>query len=209
MNLLLFFLAGALSASPTARLEVGKGTVHLMRAGSSVWLPIETNTEVLQGDKLRTYADTKAILILADSSTVELHPWSLLQIDSLDSQGQNFRLDMGSVRSRVAKFMRRFQVATPVSVCAARGTDYNVAVDPDQQGKTSVSVAEGKVSVKDDKGGEVLLAKGDSVIVLAEGLQTPARSSPSEESESPPRRRRLFYSVMGAFVFIAVALVAI
>lgn len=200
MSVFIFLLAGVLSAAQPARLDVQRGLVHVMRAGTSNWGQVQEAAEIFQGDKIRTYADTQATVKLGDGSMIEVGSWSLLHVENTEGKDQSLRLDMGSIRAAVVKMMRRFRVATPVSVCSVRGTDFDVDVDPDQKGKTNVKVDDGQVAVADQYGKEVLLAKGDSVIVLMEGLQEPERSN---DDESKNGRKKKIYSALGAVVFAA------
>lgn len=201
----LFLLAvPAVWAGSPAKLQVARGTVHVLRVNSTLWLPIETGIDVFEGDKIRGQADTRAMLFLPDGSTADIGPWSLIHVDSFLSQQRSFRLEMGTIRSVIAHFLGGFQIVTPTAVCAVRGTDFSVSVDPDLKGKTTVEVHGGQVHVRDNQGKTTLLAAGDSVVVLAQGMQEPLRA-PKPPPNKPlhegfSKKTFYFLGILGAAV---------
>lgn len=198
MGVALFAASALAGTTQIARLEVMRGKVQVQRQAGSTWIAIESKTEVRQGDKIRTYDNSGAMLFLEDGSTLEITPWSMLHVDFYEKEKYHFKLGMGSLRAVVRRVLaRRFQVNSPVAVCAVRGTKFDVAVDPDQEYKTRVGVKEGQVGVADKFGKELMLAQGDSVEVTQEGMGAVMHTAKKEDS---PWRVGFWQAFAGAVV---------
>ncbi|MBI2071123.1 MAG: FecR domain-containing protein [Elusimicrobia bacterium] len=155
-----------------ATLEVIEGKVQVMQTGKNDWQPVEPRgtTDLTQGDRVRTSNKARAVITLDDASKIELQPSSVFLVDFLEEKNFRFKLDFGRLKAFVSKIrVRQFSVITPTAVCAVRGTEFEVNVDPSNQ-HTQVSVLEGLVAVADNKGSEMLLKAGESVSVTVDGL---------------------------------------
>jgi hypothetical protein len=111
---------------------------------------------VQEGDVVRTAADARAILQLADGSRVEMNQRTELAVSAAWS-GQTIRLDRGDVIVEAARQRRgRLRVVTRDSIASVKGTVF--AVSSGSAGSV-VSVVEGSVAVS-QPGAERLLSQG-------------------------------------------------
>lgn len=172
-------LTAALPTGPhLASLTDVQGFVQVQEAGED-WQTITGMAAVAAGAQIRTGALSSAKLTFYDNSQAHLGPDSGLTIEQLDAkqpddgfrtvllnqwQGESshsvqFRHDGGS----------RYEVRTPDGSGIARGTQFQVAVSPEQFSR--ISVTEGRVDVS---------GSGRTVSVAAGSLTTiPANEPPS------------------------------
>jgi hypothetical protein len=121
------------------------------------------------GDRLRAYSDGYALLGLVDGSTIEVQPYTNLEI--LGFSGglrQLFRIYLGKVRIQVRKLVgapNPYEMHSPIATIGVRGTEFEIDVRRDQV--TTVRVYEGLVAVKNNQiqRDEVLVGAGKSVTV--------------------------------------------
>lgn len=106
------------------------------------------------GATVKTGADGKAKLLLADKSIVDLGPQTSFTVDSsVADVGSQTRLDSGMVRSSIRKKMEKkinFQMRTKTSVLAVRGTEFIVRSTDSAGGRAvqeEVTVRDGSVGV--------------------------------------------------------------
>ncbi|MEK6544706.1 MAG: FecR family protein [Elusimicrobiota bacterium] len=143
-----------------------------MRAQTSSWTPVlGDNQDLNTGDRVRTERDARAMLNLKDGSRIELGPSSVFLVDFVDGQEQfRFKLNFGRLKAWIKRTTsKRLAVLTPTSVCAVRGTEFAMFVDPDT-GDTTAELYEGSLSVADNKGNETLLDPNERINVTEEGL---------------------------------------
>ena len=138
-------------AGPRATVVSVAGGVFLLPDGK-----LESGSELLEGDVLRTGAGAHAILQLADGSRLEVNQRTKLSVQAAWS-GQTVRLDYGDVLMEAAKQRRgRLRVVTWDSVASVKGTIFAVS---SATAGSLVSVVEGAVEVS-QPGTETTLTPG-------------------------------------------------
>jgi hypothetical protein len=149
-------LTGPRSEAPrVATLTQVQGTVDILIADGSTWQPVEVDTQIEAGTRVRTGPDTTAQLAFFDGSTTDLASdteVSIVQMSSLKKgQGKVIILQQraGQTYHRVQPLLdadSRFEVETPSAVASVRGTEFVLDVEFD--GATQVVVVEGLVNVE-------------------------------------------------------------
>lgn len=178
-----WYLGHAMSDRPV-RLD------HLIK-GTSLWLPPGSRQEVnatnglslTSGSRLRTAADSEALVLLFDGSVIHLWPETVLRI--IRSQSTTFRpdetqlvlaQDQGHAHYDVAipqTVSRHFELRTPQADVLLREGSYRVQVSGE---KTVVTVANGSATVSsNERAVEVL--RGEWVTVLTGGAPSRPESS--------------------------------
>lgn len=135
-------------ATPSAGVVFLQGTVEVC-TGKGSWSPAREGTALAAGDQLRTAADSMAVLVLWDGTTMTVADATHLKVVDL-SQGsgglvRRFQLQAGRVWSNVQAAAGRkstFEVEGPDAVASVRGTAFEVTVEGDG---TEIDVWEGQV----------------------------------------------------------------
>lgn len=111
--------------------------------------------KIQQGMRVETGANAFVTIQMPDASAISLPSQSRILVVTLrrtmltGSLDRNFRLEAGRSRSTVTPMKdpaSNFNVTTPLSVSAVRGTDFRVGFDPDAQ-KATTEVVGGTVGV--------------------------------------------------------------
>jgi len=141
---------------------------------------IGLGTVVGEGGQIRTGLNASISMALADGSTVTLPSQSLIRVERLrrvqltNELDRLFRLVSGRSETRVTPRTNgrdRFEIRTPISVAAVRGTDFRVSLL--DEGRTSTAeVLEGKVDFT-GVGTEVMLDPGTGARFAADGAVGP------------------------------------
>lgn len=114
---------------------------------------VALGTAVGEGGEIRTGPNASISVALSDGSTVTLPSQSLIRVARLrryhltSELDRLFRLETGRSETRVTPRTNgrdRFELRTPISVAAVRGTDFRVALLGDGQAST-IEVLEGHV----------------------------------------------------------------
>lgn len=175
------------------------GQITILWVGDAVWL----------GDRIKTGADGRIKLTLADRSTLALGPNGDLQVtEFLVEAGSNrqgwFQLWSGRLRAVVSKWVgdperSNFRFATPTAVAGVRGTDLLIDVSSADTGgseggsdkeslksHTQVAVIEGEVEVtgSDGESGKQILTEGKMVDVPQDAPPTPPRPMTPEQRQA-------------------------
>jgi hypothetical protein len=135
-----------------ARLTYLEGQVSITR--DKARLPAELEITLLPGDTVETGKDAQAEVTFDDSSTIDLDPETRFGINELakdSASGQRTvktNLLSGELQARIAKLAQNstFEIESPTSVAAVRGTEFIVAYRPGQP--TQVTVLIGRVGVR-------------------------------------------------------------
>lgn len=155
------FLLTAAQLNAATSVQMAVGSVKLLPQGSSAWKDVRSGETVRMGDTIRTGAGSFAELS-ADGSVIRIQPKTTVKLGQNLVQGKpqgSISLFIGSVSCRMQKLKKSgggYNVATPSSVCAVRGTEFDVAASAD--GSTVLQVTEGAVSFE---------GLSDSVLVAA------------------------------------------
>ncbi len=130
-----------------------KGTVEVRRAGSNTWIVVTEETELAQGDSVRTGDDASASLNLFEQGVTRLDENATITLDRLswNAETNSFtgRIQLGGGRlwSRLLDFMApesSYEIKTPHLVATVRGTTFFVEVSDASE---SVTVVEHLVHV--------------------------------------------------------------
>jgi hypothetical protein len=172
----------------------GKGKVRFIKGEVSISTEtgegkeLEEGQEVAAKDIIRTGADSFAILVFEDGSTVKIDPESEVEIKSLikkSSKNEEYKgtssvvLSIGDVFIRVIK---KFQGEPPLEVktktvaVGVRGTEFFVGIDP-KEDSTWTSVKSGQIEVLHLKNDDhEIVKKGHGLVVERGGrLTRPAK----------------------------------
>src|SRR5436190_21651838 len=72
-----------------------EGLVHILRAGSTAWIPAATNQVLLAGDRLRTGARSRATVRISDRTTKRLGELTIIEIADPAAKGGALQLLKG------------------------------------------------------------------------------------------------------------------
>ncbi|WP_174273313.1 FecR domain-containing protein [Sphingomonas bacterium] len=144
--------------------------------------PAKVGAVVVEGARIETGANSSASFSLEDGSIVTLPSQSVIRIDRLrlvlasGEMQQIFRLDDGRSQYAVAPNRgpaSKFEVRTPVSVSAVRGTEFRIGVE--QNGTSAVAeVLKDSVAVS-AAGAAILVPQGFGARSSAESAGKPVK----------------------------------
>lgn len=175
--LALSFLPVRLMAGGTLGRTVGP--VYLQRAGTSGWELVEAPAEIGDGDTLKTGPDGAAELAFADGTTARITGNAQFHLQAAAPRRMSFFMKLGLLEAFVKHMPgRQFQVRTPTSVAAIRGTDFRVEVAP--SGQTSWSLFTGTLGIFDARGSQVVLRANHSVSIDNRGQAGSPRTLPPD-----------------------------
>lgn len=153
MVLLLGLCATAAAEMPSAGyIRSLRGRVECRRVGTREWIPVRRSGFVLRpGDLVRTDAKGACVLVIGGTQ-VKVGPNSTVRLpDAPPRRGFWYRLKLLIGRIVVGVIGdQRIEVLTPAAKASARGTTFEVVVD--ENGVTTVTVAEGTVEVSNAAG---------------------------------------------------------
>jgi RNA polymerase sigma factor (sigma-70 family) len=191
---LLTWSGGVVTRSAT--LSRMSGVVEMLPVGEEVWRSLSTGDQIGVGDRIRTGPLAAATLTFFDGSTTELDAKTEVTLARMrsrrDGGGKVIVLNqwLGQTHNRVEHLPdkdSRFQVETPTAVTAARGTEFQIAIEAD--GATRVAVIEGVVNVTAEES-TVSLVAGQEIKVVPEYAQLAAQAAltatPTPHPTSPP-----------------------
>lgn len=146
-------------ADLNAVLSVLEGTPQFKKAGSDTYNDGTEGTGLDKGDTLKTDAKSRALILFADNSSVSLDYSTTVTLTEIPtSEGGNVNLlqEAGNAWHRVEKLSgsNTYQVQTPTTIAAVRGTKFISAVNsPDS---TNIHTVESVVNVTPFIDGEKL-----------------------------------------------------
>ena len=155
-----------LAQQVAARLIAKQGRVEVM---TTSWSAAVLNQDLQAGNTVRTFAQSRAVLLLADETQLKLNANTELQLQAAN-QSSNLisristagtrteqsimNLRSGQVYVRSKKRPARVRVDTPAVTAAIRGTEFDIQVRPD--GETVTTVLEGSIDYRNDFGAIVV-----------------------------------------------------
>jgi hypothetical protein len=158
--------------------------------GSGEFTPALDGDILSNGDFVRSTKDGRAVLTFFDGSTLSVDPASLVKVLTLN------RLANGGIQLLVEQTLGRswaavsklktpdskFEIKTPTSIAAVRGTSFETGVTLNADGTSSATykVDEGEVLVTANAGGSVSVAAGQQVTI---NTNQPA---PAQATAQPP-----------------------
>lgn len=172
---LAFFAASLdLAAQAAGKIVSLQGRAEIRKVGAAPWLPAANLQLLANGDTIRTLAQSRAVLLLADESQVKLNSNTTLELRNIRqtsnllqrivqtsaAQGGQSLLGLSSGQAWLKSKLRpaNVTVATPAVTAAIRGTEFDLLVAAD--GESTLSVLEGLVDFRNDFGA-VLVASGE------------------------------------------------
>jgi len=159
-----------LSAHASATIADYFGSVRVLKAGTQNWVRVDQAPAVLNvGDELSTGFLARATVVFKDGSKVQLGGSSTFTLDVTKPGLALMSLLLGVLKAEVTHNpARSFQVRTPTTVCAVRGTRFRIQVQAG--GTTFVHLYRGLLAVTDRKGQQLLLHPNEGTRVGLKGL---------------------------------------
>ncbi|MDD2805932.1 MAG: FecR family protein [Elusimicrobiales bacterium] len=144
---LLLALPGVILAGEAKLLSLS-GAVEVRPAREGQWTSATESMEIAEGGGIRTAAGGQAVLLMPNKSKIWLKENSSLEIEQRQTLASRLALVFGKIKVRVPHLMRKekFEVRTPVAVCAVRGTEFVMGAD--ESGKMDLQVLFGEVKFK-------------------------------------------------------------
>ncbi len=148
--------------------------VEVRLHGTDRWLDATTNMLLEPGDQGRTLTNSRATLRLSDLSTLRIGERSVFQIEPPPAQRPTplFRFFQGLMYFFHRDQPADMKVLTPTSTAAIRGTEF--ALEQDEQGRTTVTVLDGRVELTGQQGPPLTLTNQQQAV--AEVGQPPRRT---------------------------------
>ncbi len=147
----MIFVFELMANDPVAFMMKAKGDIKLTRNQDDFLASVGDN--LINKDELLTQEESFAIVKFIDgSSNIKLFPNSVLTIEAEkedDKLNKKSTLLVGSIIASVQKKAGTFEVDTPNNVISVKGTEFLIEVG--ENGRSSVSVKEGEVSVKNKR----------------------------------------------------------
>jgi ferric-dicitrate binding protein FerR (iron transport regulator) len=151
-------LAGALQASqPVGSVIAVSGKVSLFSAGADKAKELQLGKPVYAGDRLKTGANGRASLVLADGTALKVNYNTDITLRAADSKGKasergvgSIKLALGEIWAKVTKKNSRLEFDTPAAVAAVKGTEPILSVD--EVGTLCAKLREGSLEISNDKG---------------------------------------------------------
>jgi hypothetical protein len=190
---LFFPRGGGLSIANAATLTVLHGQVDAQKAGAD-FAPGYDGDLLTTGDVVRADAAGNAVVTFFDGSTLTVQSGAQVKVVSLVKAGDgslqvSIEQTLGRTWASVQKLggNGKFEVKTPTSTAAVRGTAFETIVEVvNGVPTTTVRTTEGEVVVQAQAGGQTSVAAGQQVEV-PQGAPAPASSNPQ-----PPAPRLRF-----------------
>ena len=165
-----------------------KGDVQVFKSGDVVGRKVQEGDVIQPQDKIQTGPDGSAIIVVEDTAEIKLGKettWSLDHFVSEPSKKEfSANLALGRLRAKVKKMPRDsiFEIKTPTSVAAVRGTAFGLFVYEFQEKiYTQLEVFENAVQFSTLTGEQsYLVEEGRSATASGEGTITPPQTSGSE-----------------------------
>lgn len=111
-----------------------EGTVEISKDGAS-WSVLDADTDMVEGDHIRTGDNSRAVLLIDDGSALRLGSNTHAQLISLATEDVRIDNKSGEIYSRVvASDTRRFAVYVAGDLYEARGTAYRTISTEDKKG---------------------------------------------------------------------------
>ncbi len=176
----------SLSAAVAATLAVLNADISARRGGAD-FEPALDGDLLADGDVVRSSQDGRAVLTFFDASTLTVDPGSVVKVATLNPLGDGgiqltIEQTLGRTWASVSKLKTpesKFEVKTPTSTAAVRGTAFETVVERRPDGTTSVTyrVYGGLLLVTAVAGGQVTVGAGTQV-TIAQGQPAPVSSTP-------------------------------
>ncbi|MFO7889407.1 MAG: FecR family protein [bacterium] len=135
------------------------GTVKKRNIEVDVWKDAPINTDVLSGDKVRTYEKSRAEIDLASLDVIRLAPKTIIDVlrlyeETKEKKAQTkIKLNTGEVWASVhdVEMDTEFDISAPVGAAAITGTVLRLKVDEDSTAQLKVYKGEVKITTVPEK----------------------------------------------------------
>ncbi|MBE8364109.1 FecR family protein [Leptospira borgpetersenii] len=157
------------SKTGNAKVNFLLGKAHVQKTGKNSWEPLKSNDPVYEGDLIST-GNGSRVTVLYRGSEFKIQQNSKIRLTSLHEESKNGRLeiDQGFAWFKIVNLKgKKFDVATSNSTAGVRGTSFSVSYDPKTK-DSSFCTCEGKVTISDSNGKEILQEKGKGTIVFSQ-----------------------------------------
>ena len=171
-------------APPVLAVEGIEGRVMVLPSGTADWTQAKLHQLLPVGTKVRTEADSSAILAFSDGTKLKLSPLSNFAFDEAIPGRTTLFLGVGRLYAWVKKQHGGvLQVRTPTAVAAVRGTELMLEV---VNGVTFLKVTGGSVMIALPGGGTRLVRSGETVQVseIAISVVTPSNSGGNKDAQN-------------------------
>src|SRR3954470_667170 len=187
--------ADSLSATVAATLAVLNTNITSQRGGSGDFNAALDGDLLASGDVVKSSSDGRAVLTFFDGSTLTVVTGSQVKVTTLN------RLENGGIHLAIEQTLRRtwasvaklktpdskFEIKTPTSTAAVRGTAFetNVVQQPDGSTQVTYKTDDGTVAVTANAGGTTNVT-ANTQVTIATNQQAP--SAPTAILPSPTLR---------------------
>jgi tetratricopeptide (TPR) repeat protein len=156
----------------------GVTTIRLTGGGGG-FKPAVIRQQLAAGDIVQTGENGHAILVFTDGSRYTLKPKTKVLIAAVREGARRIRLETGGLYARMARQKGHdTAIETAAAVAGVRGTEFELDVDAD--GKTTLTVVEGAVEFKNEKGTVMVGANEQSVARPNEAPTRPVVIDPTQ-----------------------------
>jgi tetratricopeptide (TPR) repeat protein len=155
----------------------GVTTIRLTGGGGD-FKPAVIRQKLVAGDVVQTGENGHAILVFVDGSRYTLKPKTKVIVSAVREGARRIKLEAGGLYARMARQKGRdTAIETAAAVAGVRGTEFEL--DVDEAGKTTLTVVEGAVEFKNEKGAVMVGANQQSVARPNEAPTPPVVVDPS------------------------------
>ncbi len=174
----------AVEIDSSATIKSVTGMATIQKKDSNEWKKLSYGDALNEGDQISIGPDSNVIMDI-DGNVVTLMSGTLFTFKSLSAE-MKIELWHGKMRAKLKKLkkVQKFEVHSPIAVCAVRGTEFNMEVFGDNT--AVVQTFSGSVSVKDLTTGEEVIVKSGYQCTVKPGMKKPQLSpipEPEEEKE--------------------------
>jgi PKD repeat protein len=189
-----FLSPGPIYATATTLTILAGEDVQVLKKGTTEWIPGKDNMILEEGDRVKTGADSYALITFFEGSTIALDPNCEVEVTELSTEEETgattvkLKQQAGRSWARVGKLIdpaSRYEVETPTGVAVVRGTLVEIDVEIDETTTTSVY-----------KGEATVIAQQVEVVITA-GRQTTVEPGkpPAPPAPIPPPVSQLIISI--------------
>src|SRR6478736_6755290 len=154
----------ARAQAPAAEIVSVEGKGEYREAVQTAWNAAKAKQGLFPTNYVRTLDLSRMAIVFADRTQMRLAPNSLLQIKEA-GKGPDAKttvnLNAGRSWMQSKSAPQNLRVETPTAVAAIRGTDWEMAVEPD--GKSTLSVFSGEVDLSNEFG-SVNVRRGEQAV---------------------------------------------
>jgi len=153
MGLLLFYAQSFSDEPKKGVVTFVSGSVKKQTEEVPSWIRAEKDTEVLTGDKVRTYKDSRAELELLEMDVIRMAPQTTLDVLKLYAETREKRrevklhVEQGDIWAKIdnKEGKAKFDISTPITVAAITGTTLRLTANDDST--TRMKVYQGEVQI--------------------------------------------------------------